>query len=358
VIRILAVSFILFAAYHAAAPQSGRTRQFSESKSQRAPSDRHGSETESDSDDAASDPDVIRVETDLVTIPVRVLTKSGRPVSDINPSEFAVFENGIEQKLAFFSDQDQPFVVALLLDMSYSSVFKAENIRSAALAFIRQLSDEDRVMVVSFDGEVHVLCEPTNNRQAITIAIEGSRIGSGTAIYDAIHAAAADRLSSIPGRKAIVVLSDGVDTASSAVDSARVLSTLGETEILLYALRYDTYGDVQKSRRSTAPIQYDEDDRPYSVDPAPARGERASDYMDAKSFFRSAADATGGRVYVVSSSVNLDEAFRSIANELRKTYSLGYYPSGPRHRGARYGVMVRVYRPNLIVETRTTYTRR
>jgi VWFA-related protein len=160
--------------------QSANKKQYSESVSQ------YDRSTVSETKDRKSDDDIVRVETDLITIPVRVTTRGGRPVPDIKQSEFRIFEDGEEQEIAFFGTNDAPFTVALLLDMSYSSVFKLEEIQAAAMEFIAQLKPNDKVMIVSFDRKVRVLCEVTDNRKALRYAIEGSKIGSGTSVYDAV----------------------------------------------------------------------------------------------------------------------------------------------------------------------------
>jgi VWFA-related protein len=295
---------------------------------------------------------VIRVDTNLVTVPVRISDKNGRPITDIKQSEFRIIENGVEQEVAYFQNIEQPFTVALMLDMSYSSVFKLHDIQAAADLFISQLRDQDKVMVVAFDQKVRVLCKPTNDRRALKIAIESTEIGSGTSIYSAIDDVLNDQFSKIEGRKAVVILSDGVDTSSKIASAKTIERDLTESDILVYPIQYDTYEDVQKSRRKDAPVAYDEDDRPYVTGSDPRRGERASDYREAREFFADIADRTGGRVYKVRSNTNLKEAFDAIADELRKIYSLGYYPSSGRSPGETYSIKVRVYRPDLLIRAK------
>ena len=98
--------------------------------------------------------------------------RKGNAVVDLRKEDFKIFENGVEQEIAYFSDEDQPSTVALMLDMSYSSVFKLEEIQAAAWAFVSQLREDDRVMVISFAKKVQVLCEPTNNRKVLRLAID------------------------------------------------------------------------------------------------------------------------------------------------------------------------------------------
>jgi Ca-activated chloride channel family protein len=338
----------------AAFAQSGRVTGYSES----GPQKREVQNTDAQINTGLKtkdDDDVIRVETDLVTIPVRITERGGRPVPDVKQKEFKVFENGVEQQIAFFSNEDQPFTVALMLDMSYSSVFKLNDIQAAALAFVRQLRPQDKVMVVSFDEKARVLCEPTNDQKILRLAIEGAKIASGTSLYSALDLVVNGKFKNIPGRKAIVLLSDGVDTTSVLMSQKRISRSIAEVDALIYPLRYDTFDDVQKSRRKDAQILYDEDDRPYVADAPKVKGEREKDYQAANEFLRSIAEQTGGRVQRVSSNTNLNSAFARIADELRKTYSLGYYPSSERKPGSRYAVKVRVYRPNLIIRARDSF---
>lgn len=296
--------------------------------------------------------DVIKVDTDLVTVPVRITEKSGRPVPDVQQSEFRIIENGVEQPIAYFQSEEQPFTVALMLDMSYSDAFKLHDIQAAADLFIGQLRDQDKVMVMSFDDKVRVLCKPTSDRRILRMAIEGSQIGSGTSLYTAIDSVINEQFAKIPGRKAAVILSDGVDTSSKIASARTIVRDLTESDILFYPIQYNTYDDVLKNRRKDAPIQYDEDDKPYVAQRAPMKGERAEDYRFADDFFADIADRTGGRVYKVKSNTNLRDAFTAIADELRKTYTLGYYPSAGRTTGESYSIKVRVYRPNLLIRAR------
>jgi len=345
---------LLLLAFNASG-QSGRTKEYSESTA-RGAGDQASRERTAKTEKTERDDDIVRVETDLVTIPVRVSTRSGRPVTDIELSEFKIFENGEEQQIAYFSKTDEPFTVALMLDMSYSSVFKLNEIQAAALAFIAQLRPSDKVMVVAFDKKVQVLCEATDNRKALRYAVEGARIGSGTSVYTAVDGVLNQKLRSIRGRKAIVLLSDGVDTTSVTATAKGILRDVDEMDTLIYPIRYDTFDDVRKSRRNDAQILYDDNDRPYIVEAPLVKGEKEEDYAEAREFLSEMAARSGGRVQRVSSATNLNAAFSQIAEELRKTYSLGYYPMSERTPEGRYSIKVRVYRPDLDIRARDNYT--
>lgn len=303
----------------------------------------------------AGDDDVIRVETDLVFVPTQISDRNGKTVGGIEQSEFKIFEDGVEQEIAYFSAEEQPFTVALVLDMSYSSVFKLPEIQTAAMTFINQLRGDDKVTVVSFDEKVRVLCEATSDRKILRLAVEGARIASGTKLYTALDLVLKEKLNKISGRKAIVLLSDGVDTESKNLTAADILKQSAETDVLIYPIQYDTYDDVQKSRKENAQIFYDDRDRPYIMMPPKVKGERETDYREADEFLNKAAFQSGGKVYRVSSTTDLTRAFAKIAAELRQIYSLGYYPKSERIDGASYEIKVRVYRPNLNIRARNNY---
>ena len=334
--------------------QSGRATGYSESAS--APMGKKPEPTAVRNQPAAlPDDDVVRVATDLITIPVRISARDGKPVSNVRRNEFKIFENGIEQEIAYFSNDEQPFTVVLILDMSYSSVFKLEDIQLASRIFVSKLRGDDRVMIVAFDEKAHVLCEPTSDRRVLGFAIEGAKIGSGTALYDTLEMMLSERLSKISGRRSIILLSDGVDTSSKTSTAAKIEKVLAGDDVIVYPIQYDTFDDVQKSRKKDAEIRFDEEDRPYVVSAPPKKGEREEDYEMARSFFRIISDQTGGRVYRVSSTPNLNDAFADIANELRRIYSIGYYPAEDRKSGATYDIKVRVYRPDLKITARNQY---
>jgi Mg-chelatase subunit ChlD len=191
------------------------------------------------------DTDVIKVDTEIVSIPVKVLDRSGRFIGGLTKENFKVLEDSIEQEIAYFSNEQQPFTVALVLDMSYSAKFKAEEIQASALAFVNQLRPNDKVMVVSFDQEVYVQCEPTNDRKILQDAIRKTKISYGTSLYEAMDLVINEKLKKITGRKAIVLFSDGVDTSSRKSTDLLNLSDTLELDALIYPIQYDTFNEVQ-----------------------------------------------------------------------------------------------------------------
>jgi len=124
--------------------------------------------------------DIIKVNTTLVTIPVSVMDRDGRYVPNLRKEDFRLWEDGVEQQVAFFSSVDKPFSVVLMLDTSPSTQFRLEDIQDAAIAFVNQLRADDKVMVVSFNDDINVLCDLTTDRSKLERAIRHAHTGDGT----------------------------------------------------------------------------------------------------------------------------------------------------------------------------------
>src|ERR1035437_4765268 len=174
--------------------------------------------------------EVISVETNPVSTPVSVLDRAGKFIPGLKMRDFKVLENGVPQKITYFQTSEQPFTVILMIDVSPSTRYKMDEIHFAAVTFINQLRPTDKVMVVAFDQRVRVLTEaPTSDRQQIFAAIYKAQMGSGTSLYEAVDLVANLDQIKAPGRKAIVLFTDGVDTTSRR---ASYQSTAAEIEEL------------------------------------------------------------------------------------------------------------------------------
>src|SRR5262249_9873327 len=185
----------------------------------------------------------IKIPTALVNVPVMVTDNYGRFITGLRQGDFTVREDGVAQKIDLFSSTEEPFKVALLIDTSHSTQNKLAAIRKAALAFIKQLLPNDRVMVVTFDDRVQFICDFTNDHATLEHAIRSVKSGYATSLYDAIHRTINEKLLAVSGRKAIVVLTDGVDTASKTGTFENTLDLVAATGIVSYAIQYETRND-------------------------------------------------------------------------------------------------------------------
>ena len=315
---------------------------------------------------ASNDNEVIRINTQLVSIPVRVMDRDGRFTAGLNRKDFTVFVDGAEQQVAMFSNEEEPFTVAIVLDMSYSTKFKIADIQAAAIAFIDQLRPQDKVMVVSFDEDVHILSEPTTDRGAAYDAIRNTKIATGTSLYEALNVVMKSQLKHIEGRKAIILFTDGVDTTSRRTSAAKNLNDAMELDSLIYPIRYDTYWDVQRMKTDTGLPRPPPHARTIPQSgialpfPFPTTGHQTvegttlEDYKVAREYLDELAFRTGGRVYQADNLHKLTEGFANIAGELREFYSLGIYPDDAEP-GTLRNVRVRIDRPGLVVRARDTF---
>ena len=315
---------------------------------------------------ASDDSEVIKVNTQLVSIPVRVMDRDGRFTTGLNRNDFKVFVDGAEQQVAMFSNEEEPFTVAIVLDMSYSTKFKVADIQFAAIDFIGQLRPQDKVMVVSFDEDVHILSGPTTDREATYEAIRSTKIATGTSLYEALDVVMKSQLKRIEGRKAIILFTDGVDTTSRRTSAVKNLNDAMELDSLIYPIRYDTYWDVQKMKIDTGLPRTPPRPRQIPTQgvtlpfPFPTAGKQTvegttlEDYKVAREFLDELAFRTGGRVYQADNLRKLSEGFANIAGELREFYSLGIYPDDAEPGTVR-NVKVRIDRPGLAVRARDTF---
>src|SRR5262245_24697998 len=187
--------------------------------------------------------DVIKLNTDLVTLPVMVSDRYGRFVAGLARQDFKVYEDGVLQEVSSFSSTEEPFNVALLIDTSRSTHNKLGAIRKAGLEFIKQLQPRDRVLIVTFDEKVNFLGDFTSNRQELSQNIRSVKSSYLTSLYDAFFLPISQNLAPLQGRKAIVVLTDGVDTYSRRATYESALNLVANTGVICYAVQYETRND-------------------------------------------------------------------------------------------------------------------
>ena len=309
------------------------------------------------------DDDVVRVDSTLVTLPVRVLDRQGKFVEALKREDFHVYEDGIEQEIAYFESPTlsnspashavaKPLTVALLLDVSDSTEQKLKEIQTAALAFVDLFRPQDRVIVVAFDARVQVLANATNDRTILREAINRAHSGAGTSLYVAIQTIVRERLDRIGGQKAIVLLSDGVDTASKGVTSQDTIRLAEESYVSIYPVQFNTYGDfADKSSRET----YGAGDF-GTISHVTRSGEPVSEaYKRATQYLRLLAEKTGGYFQYSDRARNLARSFERIADQLRNQYALGYYPKNKTQAGRERKIEVRLNLPRVRVDARKSY---
>ena len=296
------------------------------------------------------DDEVLRVSTNLVTVPTIVKTRQGGYIPNLRREDFRIYEDGVEQEISSFETVDKPFIVTLMLDMSDSTRIKLGDIQNAAIAFLNQLRPDDRALIIAFDKQFALLAEPTSDRKVLSEAIRGMKTGGGTSLYDSIDAIINAKLKHVPGRRAIVILTDGVDTSSVRATYESTLRSATEQYALIYPIQYDTPNDA---------VAKQPNDQFGIVTHTTPSGEPLSKaYERGTRYLQLIAEASGGRFQYSDNLKNLEHSFARIAEELRQQYGLSYYPKDSRAKDGKRRIKVIVSVPNAVVHARDSYAHR
>ena len=294
--------------------------------------------------------EVLRVNTTLVTVPVTVKNRAGGYIANLRREDFRVYENGIGQQIAHFETPEAPVTVALLLDASDSTRIKLKNIQDAAIAFVNQLHPEDHIAVVAFDKEVVTLVAFTADRTVTANAIRRVQSGGGTSLYDAIETVLTGQLKRTNGRKALVLLTDGMDTSSTQATLETTLRLIEEMDTLIYPIQYNSYDDLLGKQLSS------ENNQTGAVIYAMPSGESIhTAYARATRYLHLTAENSGGKFYYASSLKNLERSFAQIAEELRQQYVLGYYPTNQGSKKEKRRIRLTVSNPEGEIHARESY---
>jgi VWFA-related protein len=284
--------------------------------------------------------EAIKTQVSLVNLFATVRDKNKRIVGDLKKEDFRITEDNQEQKIAFYSKEVAlPITLALLLDTSGSEQFMLSAIQDAGSSFLRRiLRKGDEALVMSFDSDVDLLSDFTDDHAQLDRAVRRSRINipsggsiggnpgpvgsrqiTGTALYDAIYLACGEKLNSEAGRKAVVIVTDAQDEGSKVrIEEAIEAAQRTDTVIHVILVADPRYGANTGAAKKLA-------------------------------------EETGGRVLSASSEKKLMEAFDEISAELRSQYTLGYYPTNSERDGKFRKIKVETANHDLKVLARKGY---
>jgi VWFA-related protein len=303
--------------------------------------------------------DVIRTETSLIQLNVGVVDKQGRAITSLTRDDFTVYEDGVKQSIQHFEPVDAPFSLVLMLDMSGSTLNFRQQLKLASQRFLDALAPEDRVAVVQFNKDVKSLAGFSTNREKTYYAIEIATGAGETHFYDALKYALKELEKEGPKRrKAIVVLTDGLDTRlrnsdrsslsqaqtdeealatiqpQSSADLNYVLASADRQGVTIYPLALPS-GDPKR-----LPIQ-----TPNIV----------GIYAAARARLQSLADRTGGRLNEINRLEYMAQLYREVAANLRTLYTVAYQAKGDRPRGKWHEIKVEVTNSDLTARTKPGY---
>ncbi len=273
---------------------------------------------------------IFRTGIDVVSLNITV-TESDTLVPGLDQSQFAVYEDGVQQDIAFFSRAAQPIALSLLIDTSTSMESKLPIAQEAAIGFAKRLTGSDSAQVIDFDSRVQILQTFTGDPLLLEEAIRRTQVGGATSLYNALYVALSElkRVRATTKdeirRQAVVILSDGEDT-SSLIAYDDVLDSAKRAEVAVYAI----------GLRS-------KDDR------------RTRGFNEAEFVLRTLSQETGGRVFFVEDVGELPTIYQRIADELANQYTIGYSSKNLKRDGAWRAIVVRVDRPNTVARTKRGY---
>ena len=311
----------------------------------------------------------------VVNVLATVRDKHGQIVNNLTKNDFNLEEDGRPQTIHYFAkESDLPLTLGLLVDTSMSQRRVLEQERIASYAFLEHLmrEDKDKAFVIHFDWDIELLQDLTSSRKKLNVALEkldnpefeqsggggsgGHHRGGGTTLYDAVFLASDELMQKQQGRKALIILSDGVDTGSK-VTLARAIESAQRANTLVYSILFsdkDAYGGGYGGHMGGmgggmgrhggggmgrgGPVGYPQQSHP-----------------DGKKVLEQISKETGGRFFEVSKKQSIDQIYASIEEELRNQYNLGYTPDKAEATPGYHKIHVTTTQKDLVVQTRDGY---
>lgn len=272
---------------------------------------------------AQDEDEVIAVDSSIVLLNAAVFDKEGNPVTGLRKEQFKIYEDGVEQPIGLFAAEETPFAAVILLDTSGSMEQRISMARSAAIRFLEGLRVDDNAAIYHFDAKIHPIQDFSNSRD-ISESVFDIKSRGMTALYDAIYKAATELEKRPEKRKAIIVLSDGGDTASGKSAEKALRAALAADAVI------------------------------YTVDMSTEEMSRQLRGMN-QAILRGFAEKTGGTFVATPGGSAMREAFENIVGELGVQYTLGYQPLNAKKDGKWRSINLVVSRPNLTIRTRKGY---
>jgi len=276
---------------------------------------------------------VLKIDTREVLLPVTVRDRSGQFVPNLKASNFSIYEDNAQQPITSFSLKQLPVHVVLLIDTSSSVTREIEDFKQAAMNFAARLDPNDQLSLIKFDDKVELVMDWSMNRNALKRALNRLTTGMFTNFNDALWLAARDQLNRITGRKAIIVLTDGIDSGRGHKTQAQALRALIEAETPVYVV------SKTEIQRSTEQRELESYGNPVS---APHRIRVDGLQMSLAALEQSEqwllklTEETGGRLFLPKGFAELSDVYQQVADELRSQYVIFYTPqNGNRDGGYR-----------------------
>ena len=301
--------------------------------------------------------DPIKIETTIVRLNVGVANRSGNPVNNLNRENFSIYEDGVKQEILKFEPTVTPFSVVMILDMSGSTLSFRQTIQQAAYRFVDALAPDDRIAVVEFSDKVKLLNDFTNSRKTIGHSISVATGRGKTRLYNALNFSLDKLASEKDRRKAIIVLTDGVDTDVRENDRS-FLENVKESDMLT-AIKPDTSEILNNIlNRADAqgvtiyPLALPTGDPSKLAEPTPIQ---VAMYTAARTRLQTLAARTGGTLNAINRLEELGRFYAGVAADIRALYTIEYQPINDKRDGKWREIKIEVNNTELITRTRQGY---
>ena len=313
------------------------------------------------------DEDPIRINSSIVRLNVGVVDQKGRSITNLNQSNFDLYEDGVKQEITRFEPSEAPFSVVIILDMSGSTLGFRQVIKQSASRFVDALSPNDRVAVIEFytptrngsdqKSKINILNDFTTNRASIFNSINVANGVGKSPLYEAINVALDKLAKEQSRRKAVIVLTDGVDTAVRDQDRA-FLEPLKDDQVPA-AIKPEASDILNRVlNRSDAqgvtiyPLALPTGDPAKLADPTPRQ---VAMYTAARTRLQIVADRTGGTLNAINRLEEMGRIYAQVAADLRTLYTVEYQPTNDKHDGKWRAIKIGVKNSDLISRTRQGY---
>ena len=305
------------------------------------------------------DIDTIKIDSSVVQLNIGVVDRKGRAIIDLSRNDFAVYEDNVRQKVLSFEPSAAPFSLVLLLDMSSSTQGFRQPLKLSAFRFLDALRPDDRVAVVAFKEKAEVLADFTGDRRKLGYAIEIAQGKGKTELYKALGFALEKLSHEGTRRKAIVVLTDGLDIP--LMDADRAAASKAETdEAAIASIKPETSTSLNRVLNladrmgvTIYPLALPSGDPAHIPIPTP---QQIAIYTSARARLQSLADRTGGRLNAINHLEDMGRLYAEVAADMRTLYTIAYQPSSQSTRDGKWRtIRVEVAQPELLARTRPGY---
>lgn len=305
----------------------------------------------------AQDDDVVTVDSSIVRLNVGVVDNRGRPITSLDKKNFAIYEDGVKQDISRFEPTVAPFSVVMILDMSGSTLGFRETIRQSAIRFVDALAADDRVAVIEFYDKINLLNDFTTNRKSIANSISVANGRGKTQLYKTLDFALGKLAKEGNRRKAIIVLTDGVDTI--ARDKDRDFLEKLKSDDILDAIKADssavlseTLNRSDKQGVTVYPLALPTGDPSKLADPTPVQ---IALFTAARQRLEILARRTGGTLNTINRLEEMGRLYAEVAADLRALYTIEYEPKNTKRDGKWRDIKIEVDSPQLLSRTRPGY---